>query len=235
MAVVGSGLGEFHSNVAINKHLIDLHNKEQRGGVLYCEEYPGNRRVEFDNCQSFSLLKNRGCFGSSTYEMIVESRYAAMCDKIITLQKAKTPKVSYFDIESSDWWRTIPAEIIPVSGGIYSDESWKKAQLEREMLVTGKVLSDLQLRNTTDETGMLEIILNKRQQYCGEIDDTLNISVVLLADFDKDGIAELFLEGYRMDKSDNCSLGSGNALGASFSVVVKKSSPNNAPVVLPSS
>jgi hypothetical protein len=204
----------------------------QSGGVLYCEENSIGKNIEFKNCESFTALKKKGCFGYSTYAMSVESRYSMVCGEIDAIKKSSSSKINYFELESSDWWKSIPAEVIPVSGGVYSDESWKIAKLKRDKLVAGKVLGDLKLVNLSRESGVLNTTLNESTQECGLVNDTFKLSAKLLADFDQDGIAELLLKGYRVDTSDSCSLGSGNSLGAGFIVLLKKVSLSEAPIVL---
>lgn len=228
-----SVLEKYNSDTVINAYSQSLRLKVASGGTLYCKENSKEKRVEFKSCQSFSALKEKGCFGDSTYDMGVESLYSQVCVEIKTIGKAASSKVNYFDLESSEWWKTIPAEVIPMSGGIYNDESWEIAKIERDELVVGKTLGDLHLSNLTKDAGVLNTIISKSTEECGQINDTLMISVTLLADFDQDGIAELLLKGYRVDSSDSCFLGSGNSLGSGFSVLVKKVSPEEVPVLLP--
>ncbi|WP_186505089.1 hypothetical protein [Neptunicella marina] len=212
---------------AIDLYLADLHKTEQRGGSLYCEKDEDNH--QFKSCEAFNQLKQQGCYGNSTYAMSVELNYERLCNQIDRLKNAKLTKVNYFDLSSPNWWQAIPAEIIPMSGGIYSDDSWKIAQQNRQKLVSGKQLGELNLSNTSSDTATLELILATDKQACGEINDTFNLSVKLVADFDNDGIAELLLQGYRVDRSDTCRLGSGNSLGAGFTAMIKKPA-ENAPI-----
>ena len=227
-----SVLEKLYSDSAIYEYTKDLLSKVQSGGVLYCEENSIGKKIEFKSCESFTALKKKGCFGNSTYAMSVESRYSMVCGEINTIKQASSSKINYFELESSDWWKSIPAEVIPMSGGIYSDESWNLAKLERDKLVAGKVLGDLKLVNLSRESGVLNINLSKSTQECGLVYDTFKLSAKLLADFDQDGINELLLKGYRVDNSDSCSLGSGNSLGAGFIVLLKKESISAAPIVL---
>ena len=98
---------------------------------LYCEAQSDGERHPYDSCQSFSALRERGCFGRSTYDMSMESRYAAKCDNAKALITAKNSSTHYFSIDSVDWWKTLPAEVIPISDGVYSDESREIAAAER--------------------------------------------------------------------------------------------------------
>jgi len=227
-----SVLEKLNSDSAIYDYSKDLLSKVQSGGTLYCEDNSIGKNIEFKNCESFTTLKKQGCFGYSTYAMSVESRYSIVCSEINTIKKASSSKVNFFALDSPNWWKSIPAEVIPMSGGIYSDESWNIAKLERDKFVAGKVLGDLQLVNLSIESGVFNAILSESTQECGLVNDTFKLSVKLLADFDQDGIAELLLKGYRVDNSDTCSLGSGNSLGAGFIVLLKKSSLSEAPIVL---
>lgn len=118
-----------------------------------------------------------------------------------------------------------------MSGGVYSDESWKIAAAEQQELVAGKMLGELPLSEIEAGQGRLATTVETTELYCGEVYNRLEMKATLLADFDRDGVAELLLEGYRVDRSDTCGLGTGNSLGAAFSVVVKKESPD-APIVV---
>lgn len=165
------------------------------------------------------------------YDISMESRYAATCAKVEALVNAETSSKHYFTLESADWWQALPAEVIPMSGGIYSDESWDVAKQQRDELVAGKELSELSMTEITDEPGHFAATLELREDECGETRNRIEMRATLLADFDNDGIAELLIEGYRVDRSDTCSLGSGNSLGAAFSVVLKRASPDSQIIV----
>jgi hypothetical protein len=230
--VIASTIEQQKADDSINEYSSNLLSKEKIGGFLYCEKDTEGKRIEFKSCQKFSELIHMGCFGNSTYEAGVEIRYSDMCAELQTIKKATSPRLSYFNLKSPSWWKSIPAEVIPMSGGIYSDEGWMIAKSERESLVAGKTLGDFKLQNMDTKEGGLEVVLSKITQECGIINDTLKFSVALVADFDNDGVAELLLEGYRVDKSDTCSLGSGNSLGASFSALVKKVNQKAVPIVL---
>jgi hypothetical protein len=217
--------------LSLGEYIRSLENKEQQVGTLYCED--DNKMVDFNNCHSFLALQEKGCYGNSTYDMSKEMTYSNMCAEVRQLKMATQAKVSFFEVDSTDWWKSVPATIIPMSGGIYSDESWNIAKLERDKLVAEKVLEDLNLVNYSKSTGEFNTVLKSDKYDCGTINDTLTLFAVLLADFDHDGIAELLVKGYRVDRSDTCSLGSGNSLGASFSVLLKKVSSKALPSILP--
>jgi len=119
-----------------------------------------------------------------------------------------------------------------MSGGVYSDESWEMAAAKRQKLVVDKLLGVLAFSEIESGHGRFAATLEITELECGEIHNRLEMAATLLADFDGDGIAELLLEGYRVDRSETCSLGTGNSLGASFSVLVKKDTPDAQVVVL---
>jgi len=156
----------------------------------------------------------------------MEIRYESMCGMMSALASAKDSNLHFFSIESADWWKTLPADLIPMTGGIYSDRSWEKAVAKRNALVEGKVLGELPFTEVVADRGRFAAAVEVTKSDCGEIRNHLEFSATLLADFDGDGIAELLLEGYRVNKSDNCPLGTGNSLGASFRVLLKKEKPD---------
>ena len=209
-----------------------LSNKEKEGGKLFCEEGEGGKRLIFNSCESFNSLKSKGCYGNSTREIRNESRYALLCREIDVLQKANSSANAYFDLSTKGWWKSLPAEVIPMSGGVYSDASWEKAETALKRMVKDKLLGDLELDKVTVTMGNIDIVIESANEECGVIEDFLRISPVALADFDNDGVAELLLKGYRLDRSDSCSLGSGNSLGAEFSILVKKAGLTVTPAVM---
>ncbi len=233
-SVSGASVFEkLHSDTAISDYKKNLLSKVQSGGTLYCGDRENGKHIEFKSCQSYVSLIKQGCFSQSKSEMIFNSSYPEICSEIKALKNASVSKINYFDLNSSDWWEPIPAEVIPMPGGLYTDSSWEHAELQRNKLVTGKLLRDLKLVNDSKELGVLNATLSKVNDECGEIDDTFIISVKLLADFDRDGIAELLLKGSRLNTSVGCSLGSGNRIGAEFTVLLKKISHNETPIILP--
>jgi len=158
------------------------------------------------------------------YDISMESRFAADCAKVEALSGAVQSSEHFFRIESADWWQALPAEVIPMSGGIHSDESWDIAKQRREEFVAGKKLNDISMLEISSEPGHFSATLELRKEDCGETRNRLEMKAAMLADIDGDGIAELLIDGYRVDRSDTCALGSGNSLGAAFSVVLKKAS-----------
>ncbi len=216
---------------SLDEYVATLKSNAPTGGELYCETTAGGERHPYDSCESFSKLRDKGCFGYSIYDIRMESGYSAICAELEALSDAVPSSKHFFDIQSADWWRALPAEVIPVSGGIYSDESWEIAKRRRDELVTGKKLDQISMIEVSGEPGYFAATLELRTDDCGETRNRLEMKAAMLADLDGDGIAELLIEGYRVDKSETCSLGSGNSLGASFSVVLKKSD-SESPVAL---
>jgi hypothetical protein len=213
-------------------HLEKLLEREKKGGQLYCEYETGDKRESFKSCESFLLLKKKGCYGNSTYEMSIEFGYSDLCKEIEILRKAKPATANYFKIDSDDWWKTLPAEIIPMPGGIYNDSSWEVAKVARDKLVEGKILGQISFSKVSATKGSLEAVISISKEECGDVEDYFKISTAQVADFNGDGLADLLLKGYRVDRSDSCNLGSGNSLGAGFSVLVQKKGANETPVII---
>ena len=212
------------SIASLDEYLVTLKNDSPNGGELYCETSSGGERHPYDSCESFSELRDKGCFGYSMYDISMESRFAAVCAKVEALSGAEHSSEHYFSLESADWWQTLPAEVIPMSGGIHSGESWAIAKQRRDEFVEGKILNEISMSEVSSEPGHFSATLELRKDDCGETRNRLEMNAAMLADLDGDGVAELLIEGYRVDRSDTCSLGSGNSLGAAFSVVLKKGS-----------
>jgi hypothetical protein len=216
----------------IDEYRTELSLEEKSGGKLYCEKSTDKKRENFSSCESFLNLQKRGCYGRSTRAIGTELRYEMLCREIEVLNLAKSTAINYFELESDDWWKLLPADIIPMPGGVYSDASWKGAKITREKLVKNKLLGDSNVEKVTFVKDGVVLILNTRADECGVVEDHLKISPVLLADFDKDGIAELLIKGYRLFLSESCHLGSANTLGAGYSTLVKKTGMSAKPIVL---
>ena len=212
---------------SLDEYVVELKNDSPKGGELYCESSSGGERHSYDSCESFFELRQNGCFGYSMYDISMESRFAATCAKVAALSGAQHSTEHYFSLESADWWQTLPAEVIPMSGGIHSDESWAIAKQRRDELVAGKKLYEISMSEVSSEPGQFSATLELRKSDCGETRNRLELKAAVLADLDGDGIAELLIEGYRVDRSDTCRLGSGNSLGAAFTLVLKKANSDN--------
>lgn len=158
--------------------------------------------------------------------MHLEMRYESMCSMMVALAAAKDSQKSYFLFQSADWWKAIPAAVIPISGGIYSDAWWKEAAAKRQSLVQGKTLGQLALSQVESGPGQFAATIESERLDCGEVRNRFKMAVTLLADFDGDGIAEALLEGSRINESDTCFLGTGNSLGGTFRVLIKKDGPS---------
>jgi len=205
---------------------------EQRGGMLYCED-SSKRRDAFNSCKSFHSLQKRGCYGSTTYEMGNEINYKRICKKIAAIGKATSSSMHFFNLDSKEWWKSLPASIIPIPGGIYNDQLLEHQKLEDKKLLSKRLLGKVNYESVTNKSDSVEIILSSSKEDCGVVQDELIMKAVLLADFDGDGISEMLIEGTRADYSETCHLGSGNRLGAGFSVLVKKNSKDAFPSVFP--
>ena len=222
------------SLMTIEEYLEELKSVESEEGNLFCPNQDGEKWFKYNNCKEFMTLRQQGCYGNSTYDMKVEYRHKNACEEIEAVKQASTVNTNYFILNSKDWWQSLPAEIIPMKGGIYSDKSWARGKIELDKLVSGKLLGDLNYKNESVNNDMVKFILGTRIfESCGEINDILLFHPVLLADFDEDGIAELLLKGYRADMSESCPLGSGNSLGADFSALLKKANATERATILP--
>lgn len=217
---------------SLDVYLVSANSELLEGGKLYCETESGGERHPYNSCESFSALREQGCFGYTTIEISWEIRHEATCAKIKALALATSTPSHYFTLELANWWEPLPAELIPMSGGLRSDAGWAIEKQKRDELVGGKELRQLPLMEITSEPGHFEATLELIKGECGETRNRVEINATVLADFDSDGIAELLVEGYRLDRSDTCSLGTGNSIGASFSVVLKKASPDSQIIVL---
>ena len=204
-----------------NEYLALLRVHEDVGGILRCVD--GEK--EYFSCEEFDLLHTAGCYGHTTHSMKVETYFAENCKRITRLVAAQETPIHYFGFDAEDWWQKLPAEIIPLQGGIYSGLGWAEAQRERTALVNGKFLGEIGYESVVSSGNEVEIILStEKPEWCeGTISDQFHFTAVLLADYDEDNIAELLITGWRIKVSDNCLLGSGNSLGASFTTIVKKS------------
>jgi hypothetical protein len=220
------------SKIQFDALLEKLLEKEKKGGQLYCEYGSGGKHEEFNSCKSFLLLQKKGCFGYSTAGISMKIWYSDLCKEIDTLKRAKPATTNYFKINSDDWWKYLPAEVIPMPGGIYNDSSWEITKVAREKLVKGKLLGEIAFSKVSATKESLEAILSIDKGECGEVEDFFKISIEKIADFNSDGIAELLLKGYRVKRSDSCNLGSGNSLGAGFSVLVQKKGATETPVII---
>ncbi|MFN2146031.1 MAG: hypothetical protein ACK2T7_11820, partial [Anaerolineales bacterium] len=139
----------------------------------------------------------------------------------------------FFDLEEDDWWASIPAEVIPLRGGIYTAESAEQDRIEHEELVKGRTLGEMNFVEATASQKGLEAYLSIREIDCGLVIDFFSMNVAMLADLDDDGIAELLVKGYRANRSETCVLGTGNYLGAEHMAIIDKDSASETPSVMP--
>ena len=217
--------------VSLEEYLKTLERREQNGSTLYCEDISPAGRDKYNSCSSFTSLRKRGCYGYTSYEISREISYAGLCEKLSVVRQAKPSTDSFIDTESKSWWEKLPAEIIPMSGGVYSNESWEIAQDDRKELVSDKLVGQLSFDSVTANMNKVEIVIDAWKEDCGEVQDYFEFSPILLADFDGDGIAELLIGGSRFNRSETCHLGTGNRFGAGFSVLVKMTGESASPSV----
>jgi hypothetical protein len=218
--------------MSVKEYLNVLKSTEGKGGSLFCKSKGGGESFKYGNCADFKSLKKKGCYGYTTREMGAEITYEGICDEINAIKRAGPATIDYFNPNAQGWWKSLPAEIIPISGGAYSDDSYAQAKAERRKLVSGKTLGQLQVKSQTVKNGQIELVLNIDKDECGEIRDTFGFWTVLLADFDNDGISELLIKGFRRYESESCFLGTANNLGTGFGALLKKTKSANKPVLL---
>lgn len=164
--------------------------------------------------------------------MILEYSYRDTCKEIEMLQGASVTDREYLILEDNDWWKSIPAEVIPMRTGIYSQESRTRQKTDLDELVDGKILGDIQFEQIHMEPLSIVMILGSEEDDCGLTTDNFHLNAVLLADFDGDGIVELLLHRFRAYQSETCSLGSGNYLGGWSTIILNKDNPSDAPSIL---
>ncbi|MBE9203937.1 hypothetical protein IQ218_11410 [Synechocystis salina LEGE 06099] len=107
--------------------------------------------------------------------------------------------------------------------GIYSEKSWDNETKKLNQLTKDKLFGELEFQKIAMDNQSVELLLSTTTADCGMINDTLTLSAILLADFDQDCIAELLIKGDRRNVSQKCYLGTGNILGESSTIVLKKS------------
>jgi hypothetical protein len=105
---------------------------------------------------------------------------------------------------------------------IYSEKSWDNETKKLNQLTKDQLLGELEFQKIAVDNQSVELLLSTTPADCGMINDTLTLSAILLADFDQDGIAELMIKGDRHKISQECHLGTGNILGGSSTIVLKK-------------
>jgi len=217
--------------LSVSDYQKSLKSIESEGSVLDC---PDRGKFKINDCKKYNLLKNRGCAPvSSTLGLKQDQWYNSNCDEIENLSKARAFKVNYFNLNSPDWWKFIPADVIPVSGGIYNDEIWAREKNKLIELVRGKLLGEIQYVGYEIINNSLTLILSKSTDECGEIFDTFYLSPIVLADFDNDSIAELLIKSFRFNESEKCWMGSGNRMGGQSFALLKKTGKIKDIVLLP--
>jgi len=219
---------------SVNEYRETLFVRENAGGSLSCgSDKTGWKSEDYRSCTSFYSLREKGCQGYKQRDMNEEARYELLCRDIKALDRASVASTTYFDVEATDWWKSIPAEVIPYRGGLYSKDAWDEDRLWRDNLVAGKSLGDIDfVKLSVSSNSLVASLSTEELEACGTIDDVFSLRVALVADFDGDGIAELWLNGSREHQSETCSLGSANTLGAGFSAYINKDAPMEASSVI---
>ena len=215
----------------LDAHIARLSADIELGGKLYCRAESSGERHWFDSCDSFSALRERGCAGETRADVQFETSYAALCAEMEALKNAEEAETNYFGMHSAYWWTEVPAEVIPISSGMYTDEVYELVRQERDAMVTGKTLDELAITEITYEIHEFTAVLGLLEMDCGEIRNRLVLRALTLADFDGDGIMDLVVQAHRAGASDTCQLGYGNSLGGESTTVLSKAGPDQ-PIVI---
>ena len=219
-------------DITIDEYKAALFDFNFQSATLYCEDLPDTAQHQsYRTCSEFKALKTRKCYGYSTYDMAMEMRFENACAELALIEQTSAPNVNFFDLTSGNWWWTIPAELIPMSGGIYSDEGYELAKQIHKTRVEGKLLKDVLSDVQSTKRHDIDVNLAETTHDCGVVTDNFTMKLSLVADFNHDGAADLLIKGYRVNRSDSCHLGSGNGLGASYSVILQKPSAD-APITV---
>ena len=215
---------------SINEYKESLFAQENSGGSLQCDSDAEPKTEDYKSCTSFYSLREKGCHGYNQFDMNQAAQYELLCREIKALDRASAASINYFDMESTDWWKSIPAEVIPYRGGINNQDGLDEERLFRDNLVVGKSLGDIDfVKLSVSPNSLVATLSTEEVEACGRIEDVFYFRVALLADFDGDGISELWLKGSRAYQSETCHLGSANTLGAGFSAYVNRDGPMEVP------
>ncbi|WP_105199155.1 hypothetical protein [Pseudoalteromonas sp. T1lg10] len=231
---VQAGDRGFNTLQAIDEYKVPSIRMIEDGGEFFCPDADtqGSLR-KYASCDEYSALIKRGCYGKSREEFGRELVYGAACAELTLLDQVKVAKENHFDMDSANWWHHIPASIIPLPGGIESDEMKQQAQGELETLVKGKTLGELSLVNNKSNPRLFETVLGSHTRECGVVKDTFKLFVQLIADFNGDGKADLLLSGTRDNLSDDCPLNAYKEGGGSTTFLYEKHSAQSELKVTP--
>lgn len=220
----------------IDKYKENLIIQESKGGGLSCPGESGWEYKEYLDCSTFYELKELECMGYHTPDMYRERSYDLFCKQISHIDQIAKPEALSIELDPDNWWNNLPAEIIPVRGGSFAPGEYEHEKQIRDNMVIGKRLSEIPFieaySNYDSEYGYLEFVgyLNSYEYPdCGFVYDEFYIRPELIADFDDDSIGELLLWGYRTYSSENCLLGSINALDAYFYILIDWDDPSDPP------
>lgn len=219
--------------ISLKERLEALRAGIKEGGYLACGEIGGPLKiVRYENCAEFHSLDDNNCFGDTTAAMVDAQGYDRMCDEVQFLQTARPPTVEYFNVDSPNWWKSIPASITP--GALVWTESPETFDRSAKWeLLKNKLLGDFEKSEGYFDRGVVRLILDKWKDKeesegynCGEHRDLFVMRLGVLADFDGDGVGEVRIHGYQIYESD-CLGGSMDALLPGFGITLKKASPDS--------
>lgn len=203
----------------------------QYGGHLMC----GETLMSYNTCDEFRKLQHQDCYGRDTVSMKKELFYEDLCHQIDLLETGEAYQNNFFDLEFENWWAELPAELIPMKGGVQSEDQFDVLQKELIVLHDKKWLKHISFERIHSSPLAIEAVLASEPCDGTRIEDTLTITPKVLADFDGDGKADMLVSINRVDRlksSDaGCWLGTGNSLGGTSFRVLKKTTASG-PVYL---
>ena len=198
---------------------------EIKGATLTCDRGSKEIKIETKSCAEFTKLREKKCYGSTTYGMYREEHYSNLCYTIKLINSSTNGKRTFFNTTLIDWWKEIPVEIISIPGGIYTDESYDQEKEHLKSFIGNKeTLGELDFIEVTTKQEGVTLVISESKHECGKIRDVLIISPLILIDINNDNINDLLIESSRLDVSSNCWLGTSNSLGATSRLILVKKS-----------
>lgn len=233
-----------YKNIKVSDELYTLSFTEMRNELLKkeitpeymtfaCHDENGWKNKAYSNCKEYyKLLNDKHCLADTNVQMAFSDKYTLKCSEIELFKNASAPKISYFNLDLSTWWKELPTSIIKETGGIYSEDTWN--------YVVGLVKNAQKYKSLGDIPN-IKVSCTKK---CSKFkfiwnDDTVLLSsigtfdgdpivhryietfYIVLADFDHDGVAELFMKLVSSSNEDRGSLGN---LSSAYTVILKKDS-----------
>lgn len=212
--------------VSLEERLETLRHGLDEGGHLECGTSDVPKRAHYDSCSKLHSLSDQGCFAYTTADMGNQLGYERLCEEIPLLEKAHSPTVEYFDVDSPGWWKLLPASMVP-NATDFSEEPIDRSAVWESF--KSKALGEFDIAETYSHSGKIAIILDKwkdksdGEYSCGEYRDLFIMRLGVLVDFDGDGVAELRIHGSRNYVSD-CLMGSMEAISSGFAITLEKTS-----------